>query len=122
MPSENQSIRDLLRRALTEAMRARDRAAVSAYRQTMAAIDNAEAVPIDVMARAGAVEAAVGLGAAEAARRTLTEDEIRAIVATEIDELRRAAAELAATCPDHAAARVEDAERLSALLSPAARD
>jgi uncharacterized protein YqeY len=36
-----------MRQALPEAMRARDKVAVSALRATLAALDNAEAVPVD---------------------------------------------------------------------------
>lgn len=59
-----------LRSALKAAMGARDRDAVSALRVALAALANAEAVPLDV---AGA--------AVEAARRELSEDERRAVVA-----------------------------------------
>jgi uncharacterized protein YqeY len=44
-----------MRQALPEAMRARDRTAVSALRATLAALDNAEAVPVDEARQAGAV-------------------------------------------------------------------
>ena len=75
-------------------MRARDRDAVGLYRTTLSAIANAEAVPIDVVPRAGAVEAsALGLGAADRVRRELTEDMVRGVVEDEIAE-RRAGAEL----------------------------
>ncbi len=41
------SLRLRMRRALPEAMRARDRAAVSALRTALAALDNAEAVSLE---------------------------------------------------------------------------
>ncbi|MEK8168897.1 hypothetical protein NKH77_00915 [Streptomyces sp. M19] len=91
-------------------MRARDKAAVSALRATLAALDNAEAVPVDVAgARAGALEQSpVGAGATEAPRRELSERGMADIVRAEAEERLRVAAEL--TAPAHA----ERAERLRA--------
>lgn len=84
-------LRDRLRAALPIAMKARDRRAASALRSALAAIDNAEAVEI-VDVKAGAIESsAVGLGAAEVARRDLTDADIERIVRTEIDERLSAA-------------------------------
>lgn len=89
--SEPTGIRDLLRATLTERMRARDKASVAAVRSALAAIDNAEAVPSgDVGPMCGGsgdvATPALGVGAAEAQRRTLTEDDMRALVAVEADE------------------------------------
>jgi uncharacterized protein YqeY len=100
-----------MRDALPEAMRARDRAAVSALRATLAALDNAEAVPLDEMdetaPRAAALEASpVGAGATEAARRELSEEEMVDVVRAEAAERLEAAAHL--TAPAHA----DRAERL----------
>jgi uncharacterized protein len=65
--------------ALPAAMRARDRAAVSALRSVLARVSNAAAVHIDTLPRAGAVhDAAMGAGAADAPRRPLTEAQVRA--------------------------------------------
>jgi hypothetical protein len=62
-----------MRQALPEAMRARDRVAVSALRVTLAALDNAEAVPVDEAdMRGGAMG---GSGAGDVPRRALTEPE-----------------------------------------------
>lgn len=99
-----------MRDALPEAMRARDKAAVSALRSTLAALDNAEAVPVDGAApRATALEASpVGAGATEAARRELSEREMADVVRSEAAERLEAAAQL--TAPAHA----ERAERLQA--------
>ncbi|TSE00189.1 hypothetical protein FOS14_10110 [Skermania sp. ID1734] len=72
-------------------MRERDRTALTALRSTLAAIDNAEAV--DTATRAGAIEAAVGLGAAEVARRELSDAQVEAIVRAEIAERKTAASE-----------------------------
>ncbi|MEV0244855.1 hypothetical protein AB0I06_33795 [Streptomyces sp. NPDC050674] len=83
-------------------MRARDRAAVSALRSALAALDNAEAVaPDDSAPRAGALEQSpVGAGATEAARRELGERDVLDIVRAEATERLEAAAQL--TAPAHA--------------------
>ncbi|MGY0500688.1 hypothetical protein ACWZHB_19555 [Nocardia sp. FBN12] len=111
------SLRERLRAALQPAMKARDLGAVSALRSALAAIDNAEAIDAGEV-KAGAVEdSAVGLGAAEALRRELTEVEIEAIVRREIDERRVAATEygrLGAT--DRRDRLTAEAETLAALL------
>jgi uncharacterized protein len=90
------SIRTALRADLTAALKTRDRIAAAALRSALAAIDNAEAVPVDgaPVAGEGAVAGAViGVGAAEVARRGLTEVDVRAILAGEVQERRTAAAE-----------------------------
>lgn len=79
-------MREDLQSALTEAMVARDLIAVGALRSALAAIGNAEAMPITIMPAAGAIEAAVGLGAAEADRLQLSDDQQREVVQQEIDE------------------------------------
>ncbi|MEV5439336.1 hypothetical protein AB0K80_25490 [Streptomyces sp. NPDC052682] len=83
-------------------MRARDRAAVSALRATLAALDNAEAVPVDADALRGvAIEAApAGAGATEAARRELSEPAVVEVVRAEAAERLEEAARL--TAPAHA--------------------
>ncbi|QIS05207.1 hypothetical protein F5X71_25410 [Nocardia brasiliensis] len=86
MSTERSPLRARLRDALSVAMKARDRQAISALRATLAAIDNAEAVDIGAR-RAGSVEnSPVGLGVAEVARRDLTESDIEQIVRAEITE------------------------------------
>lgn len=79
-------MRDDLQSALTEAMKARDLTAMGALRSALAAIGNAEAMPITIMPAAGAIEAAVGLGSAEADRLQLSDDQQREVVQYEIDE------------------------------------
>ncbi|MFI6039199.1 hypothetical protein ACIBBD_34745 [Streptomyces sp. NPDC051315] len=83
-------------------MRARDKAAVSALRATLAALDNAEAVPVDEAALRGLAleQSPVGAGATEAARRELSEDSVADIVRAEATERLEAAARL--TAPAHA--------------------
>jgi uncharacterized protein YqeY len=84
-----------LRAALTTAMKARDRAAVTALRAALAAIDNAGAVAPTGEAAAlseGPIAGAVhGLGAAEATRRALTDDGIAALAWAEVTEREDAA-------------------------------
>ncbi|MCX3063895.1 GatB/YqeY domain-containing protein [Streptomyces beihaiensis] len=79
-------------------MRARDKAAVSALRSALAAVENAEAVVVEAGAAdrgAGAVEASpVGAGATEAVRRELSESGVAEIVRAEIAERLDAAAQL----------------------------
>lgn len=83
-------------------MRARDRTAVSALRSTLAALDNAEAVPLDEAALKGvALELApVGAGATEAVRQELSEARVVELVRAEATERLEAAAHL--TSPTHA--------------------
>ncbi|MYT32656.1 MULTISPECIES: hypothetical protein [unclassified Streptomyces] len=107
-------------------MRARDRTAVSALRATLAALDNAEAVPVEeVELRAAALEQSpVGAGATEAARRELSEHRVVDVVRAEAAERLEAAAQL--TAPAHAdrAARLraEAAVLIGFLDGPGAGD
>ncbi|WP_055591130.1 hypothetical protein [Peterkaempfera griseoplana] len=83
-------------------MRARDKAAVSALRSTLAALDNAEAVPAHgTELRGSALEQSpVGAGATEVARLELSESAVAEIVRAEAAERLEAAAQL--TSPVHA--------------------
>ncbi|MDN3263150.1 hypothetical protein QWJ26_25715 [Streptomyces sp. CSDS2] len=83
-------------------MRARDKAAVSALRSTLAALDNAEAVPVsEAELRGVALELSpAGAGTTEAARRELSEREVIHVVRAEAGERLEAAARL--TAPAHA--------------------
>ncbi|MEV6323613.1 hypothetical protein AB0M45_20825 [Nocardia sp. NPDC051787] len=79
-------LRERLRAGLSAAMRARDRAGVSALRSALGAVDNAEAVDV-AEHRAGALEhSATGLGVAEVERRELTEQDVERIVRAEVTE------------------------------------
>ncbi|RLU83696.1 hypothetical protein CTZ27_28595 [Streptomyces griseocarneus] len=91
-------------------MRARDKAAVSALRATLAALDNAEAVPVgEAELRGVALEhSPVGAGTTEAVRRELSEQDVVDIARAEIAERLDAASQL--TAPAHA----DRAERLRA--------
>jgi hypothetical protein len=88
MHSED-DLRTGLRQQLSVALRDRDRIAVAALREAIAALDNAEAIPpaADLTAQSSeyVAGAAVGLGAAEAERRILDAEAQRAIVRAEID-------------------------------------
>ncbi|MGX1812070.1 hypothetical protein ACWIGI_40670 [Nocardia sp. NPDC055321] len=113
MPGDSEQalppLRDRLRAALPAALKARDRTAVAALRSALAAIDNAEAVDASDV-RAGAIEAAGGLGAAERPRRELTESDVDDIVRAEIDERDSAATDYAAAAGGAARAAALRAE------------
>ncbi|QMU79868.1 GatB/YqeY domain-containing protein [Streptacidiphilus sp. PB12-B1b] len=99
-------LRQRLREALTGAMKARDRAAVSALRSALGAIGNAEAVerPDSVDERLAIEQIPTGLGAAEAERRELTEPQVAGIVRAEVAERQAAALDYErAGRPDRAA-------------------
>jgi uncharacterized protein YqeY len=87
-----------MRRALPEAMRARDKSAVSALRTALAAVDNAEAVPVEGATMHGPAleQSPVGAGAAEAVRRELSEGGVADIVRAEATERLEAAGQLTA--------------------------
>lgn len=114
------TVRVLLRAELTRAMRARDRESVAVCRTALAALDNAEAVPIDDVPPAGAVEAsAIGVGAAEAQRATLTPAQERAIVEAEIAEREAAAGGLQSSRPQRAQELLREAALLRELVTGA---
>lgn len=97
MPSP---LRVALRNRLAAAMRARDRQTAGAMRSALAALDNAEAVPVtshgtSVATSEHVAGAAVGLGVGEAPRRLLSPDDERALVEREVAELRSSSAALA---------------------------
>jgi len=106
---------DASRQDLTTALRARDAVAVSALRSALAAVGNAEAVPVpDAGGTGGATVgehvagARVGLGAGEVERRVLSEGDVVALVRAEVDERLAAAAQV------EALGRADVAERLRA--------
>lgn len=79
-----QLLRGRLKADLPRAMKARQTAVVSTLRSLMAAIDNAEAVPITA-----APAAVVGL-ARDVPRKVLSDSDIQAILGREADECRKA--------------------------------
>lgn len=97
------SLRDSLDAELAAALRGRDRAVASAVRSALSALANAEAVPVEAELDtsfgtehfAGSV---AGLGAAEAGRNLLTDEQQRALVAGEIAELNGHAERLVRLC------------------------
>ena len=116
------SLPDRLQAALRAALKQRDTAAVSALRSALAAIGNAEALPVptppgDLASRyvAGSV---AGLGTTEATRRALTEAEIAGLVSTEIAERRAAAARYEQTGHADRADRLQrEADTLAGVVS-----
>ena len=89
-------LQERLTRALREALRARDQVAIAALRSALAAIANAEAVDAGepryaVSGSRHFAGAAAGLGAAEVARKELTEPAVRDIVRAEIADREVAA-------------------------------
>lgn len=88
--TDSTSAREALRAALKDAMKGRERDAVTALRSALAAIDNAEAVdasPTKLETTSEHVAgASIGAGSAEAMRRELSEVEIRAILEREMSE------------------------------------
>lgn len=102
------SLRLRMRQALPEAMRARDKVAVSALRSTLGALDNAEAVPVgETELRGVALELSpVGAGTTEASRRELSERDVEDVVRAEAAERLEAAARLTTSAHADRAARL----------------
>jgi uncharacterized protein len=116
------SLPDRLQAALRVALKQRDTPAISALRSALAAIGNAEALPIAATQSGGGDQylagSVAGLGAAEAARRVLTDVEIADIVSTEISERRAAAARYEqAGHADRADRLRREADALAAVVS-----
>jgi hypothetical protein len=90
-----------LRRALTTALKARDRDSMSALRSALSAIGNAEAIdprepgsgPAAAAGSAHLAGTVASLGAAEVQRRHLTEADVAAIVRAEAAEREAAASQ-----------------------------
>jgi uncharacterized protein YqeY len=113
-------LRQRLRAALPVAMKARDRVAVAALRSALAAIDNAEAVdrPASVDQRLAIEQIPVGVGAAEVARRVLTQPQVEHIVRAEVAERETAARDYErAGRPERAKQLRDEASALSAHLA-----
>lgn len=81
------SLREQMKADLTQAMKTRQSATVATLRAVLAAIDNAEAVPIETPARP--VEPVLGQQH-EVPRKHLSGDDIRQIIQTEATERRAA--------------------------------
>jgi hypothetical protein len=97
------TLRDYLDAELASALRGRDRAVISALRSALSALANAEAIPAPAPmdTRAGTPQfagAVPGLGAGEAPRIALSEEQQREIVAREAAELASHAERLVRLC------------------------
>ncbi|WP_193789949.1 GatB/YqeY domain-containing protein [Streptomonospora alba] len=115
-------MRTHLRRDLTAALKNRDKVAASALRSALAAIENAESSGVDSAVPADGGEhvagAAVGVGAAEAERRVLTESDVHAVVAREVSERSASAQEYVRLGREDAADRLRaEADVLSRYLN-----
>jgi uncharacterized protein YqeY len=91
--------RTTLRDALLAARKDRDAVRVSALRSALSAIDNAETPDdalVDAPSSATIAGGVVGLGAAEVARRELSDAQIRRLVRAEVDERLTAAQDFTA--------------------------
>ena len=87
-----------LRGDLTAALKARDSVTVAALRSALTALDNAGAVEVPASTVGGTERiagATAGVGSTEIARRVLSENEVKAILRSEIEEHSRAASEYA---------------------------
>ena len=109
-----------LRSELLAARKNRNSTHVSALRSALSAIDNAETpdeVQLDAPTSGPIANAVVGLGAAEVARRELSDDQVRDLVRAEIDERLTAARQFAAAGhAQRACALRAEAEVLADLL------
>ena len=86
--------RTTLREALLAARKERDATRVSALRSALSAIDNAETpdgAEVDAPPSSAIAGGVVGLGAAEVARRELSDAQIRNLLRAEVDERLAAA-------------------------------
>jgi uncharacterized protein YqeY len=96
-------IRQRLRRELKARMVARDTLAAKVVRIALAAIENAEAQPVDVATR----HRLAGSPATEVPRRVVSEDDARRIVGVEIRDLDEAVERYRSLGRAEAAAEVE---------------
>jgi GNAT superfamily N-acetyltransferase/uncharacterized protein YqeY len=120
-------LRDRVQSALTAAVAARDRLAVAALRSALAAIANAEALPVaTTTAAADPDEAAgmhvagsvAGLRATEAPRREMGEDEVAAVLRAEVAEHDSAAEQYDRHGQQGAADRLRAQSRVLRALLP----
>ncbi len=101
--------RATLRSALLHARKQRDTVRVPAIRSALSAIDNAETpatAPTHPLLDGPIAHSVAGLGAAEVARRELTEAEILALLHAEVDERISAATQFRAAGHDDRAAQL----------------
>lgn len=106
-----------LRKRLLMARKDRDALRTSVLRSVLSAVDNAE-TPDGPIPQAGAIaDSAAGLGAAEVARRRLTDAEIRLLIQQEIDDRLGAAEQIATAQPERTSILREEADALAAILA-----
>ena len=114
-------LQDRLRADLMTARKARDTAATSVLRSTLAAIANAEAQPAEdgTPPMEGPIAgAAAGVGATDVARRELSDGDVEQVVRDQLSELVTAAELLEANGrPDDAAGLRRQAALLNELLA-----
>jgi uncharacterized protein YqeY len=111
--------RRTLRDALLAARKDRDATRVSALRSALSAIDNAETpdgARMDAKSSGTIAGGVVGLGAAEVARRELSDERIRSLLHGEVDERLAAAKQIDASHSERAATLRTEAALLSDLL------
>jgi uncharacterized protein YqeY len=111
--------RRTLRDALLVARKDRDSTRVSALRSALSAIDNAETpddARVDAASSGTIAGGVVGLGAAEVARRELSDAEIRELLHAEVDERLAAARQIDTSHTDRAATLRAEAAVLTDLL------
>jgi uncharacterized protein YqeY len=87
-----------LRERIRAAMKAREASVLSMWREVLALVENAEAVPVASSATGVSDDAPfaasiAGLGSAEATRRVLSSDEVRTLLVADVAERRSAAGE-----------------------------
>jgi uncharacterized protein len=111
--------RTTLRDALLAARKDRDSTRVSALRSALSAIDNAETpddAQLDAQSSGTIAGGVVGLGAAEVARRELSDAQIRSLLRGEVDERLAAAKQIDASHTERATTLRTEAAVLSDLL------
>ncbi|HSX54681.1 MAG TPA: hypothetical protein VLG14_05220 [Sphingomonas sp.] len=86
-------MKDLLRADLLVCMRTRQSLETGVIRSLLAAIDNAEALPVNED-QPQSLQARFGDGSSEAVRRLLSPDEVHAVIDSEIQKRLAAAADL----------------------------
>jgi uncharacterized protein YqeY len=89
---QNVPILDQLKNDWLTARKAQDRVKTDALQSVLARISNAEAVPLDPRHKASDLH--MGVGSTEAARRALSEQDVRQVIQDERDELHDAVAEM----------------------------
>ncbi len=93
MSAAADSMKERLRADLSGSMRARNAIETEVIRSLLAALDNAEALPLDQERRAS-LQARFGDGSAEAGRHSLSSEDVAAVIDAEIRHRADSAADL----------------------------